>query len=194
VNRLVILLSALLAMTFADSAGAQAPLPGARTGLEQVRHLYYEAVQSEGAIRRGLAEVERQRAHARDENARATLTAYVGAFTLLRAKHGAWPPDRLRHTRRGLATLDSLIAAHPAHAEARYLRLMSCYYLPRILGRGWSVREDFAHLARLLPGVRGQYPPELYRAIVQFVLQNGHPSPEQRAALEASLHASLGDA
>lgn len=193
-KRIVLLLTALLAMTFADSAGAQAPLPGARTGLEQVRHLYYEAIQSERAIPRGLAEVERQRTHTRDAGARATLTAYVGAFTLLRAKHGAWPPDRLRHTRRGLATLDSLIAAHPDHAEARYLRLMSCYYLPRILGRGWSVREDFASLSRLLPGVRGDYPPDLYQAIVRFVLENGHPSPEQRAALEASLHASLGDA
>lgn len=192
-TRLVPLLFALLAMTFSDSAGAQAPHPGARTGLEQVRHLYYEAIQSERAIPRGLAEVERQRTHTRDANARATLTAYVGAFTLLRAKHGAWPPDRLRHTRNGLATLDSLIREHPDHAEARYLRLMSCYYLPRILGRGWSVREDFAQLARLLPGLRGEYPPDLYRAIVQFVLQNGHPSPEQRAALEASLHASLAD-
>jgi hypothetical protein len=191
VRRIAILLSAILLMTFADDAGAQAPHPGARTGLDQVRHLYYEAVQSEGAIARGLAEVERQRAATRDETVRATLTAYVGAFTLLRAKHGVWPPDRLRHTRDGLAVLDSLIAAHPAHAEARYLRLMSCYYLPRILGRGWSVRDDFAALARLLPGVRAEYPPDLYRAIVQFVLQNGRPTGEQRAALEASLRASL---
>lgn len=193
-KRTVLLLSALLLMTIADSAGAQAPMPGARTGLAQVRHLYYEAVQSERSIGRGLAEVERQRAHTQDAHARATLTAYVGAFTLLRAKHGTWPPDRLRHTRRGLATLDSLITEHPRHAEARYLRLMSCYYLPRILGRGWSVRDDFAALSRLLPGVRGEYPPDLYQAIVRFVLENGQPSPEQRAALEASLHASLGDA
>lgn len=190
-RRAALLVSALLAMTFADLADAQAPPPGARTGLDQVRHLYYEAVQSERAIARGLAEVERQRAGTRDERVRATLTAYVGAFTLLRAKHGVWPPDRLRHTRDGLAVLDSLITEHPDHAEARYLRLMSCYYLPRILGRGWSVRDDFAALARLLPAVRGQYPPDLYRAIVQFVLQNGRPTHEQRAALEAALRASL---
>lgn len=189
-RRIAILAAALLGMALADDAGAQAPHPAARTGLEQVRHLYYEAVQSQAAIARGLAEVERQRAHTDDAHVRATLAAYVGAFTLLRAKHGVWPPDRLRHTRDGLAVLDSLIAAHPRHAEARYLRLMSCYYLPRILGRGWSVREDFAALARLLPSVRGQVPPDLYRAIVQFVLQNGRATREQRAALEASLRAS----
>lgn len=186
-RRAVLFAAVLLGMAAADPAGAQAPHPGARTGVDQVRHLYYEAVQSEGAIARGLAEVERQRAATRDEAVRATLTAYVGAFTLLRAKHGVWPPDRLRHTRAGLAVLDSLIAAHPEHAEARYLRLMSCYYLPRILGRGWSVREDFAGLARLLPSVRGQVPPDLYGAITRFVLDNGTPTRDQRAALEASL-------
>ncbi len=173
-------------ITFADDAAAQAPPPGARTGLELVRHLYLNAVESERAIPRGMAEVDRQRTTARG-NVDATLAAYRGAFTLLRAKHGSWPPDRLRHTRDGLAVLDSVIAEHPDHAEARYLRLMSCFYLPRILGRGWSVRDDFAALSRLLPSVHEQYPPELYRAIVDFVLKNGQPSTAQRAALQASL-------
>jgi hypothetical protein len=174
-------------MMFADDAAAQAPSPGARSGLELVRHLYMDAVESERTIPRGIAEVDRQRSTARDGNVTATLAAYRGAFTLLRAKHGTWPPDRLRHTHRGLAVLDSVIAAHPDHAEARYLRLMSCYYLPRILGRGWSVRDDFSALARLLPGIRTEYPPELYHAIAQFVLRNGSPTSAQRAALQASL-------
>jgi hypothetical protein len=187
VKRIAILLSALLMINLADEAAAQAPPPGARTGLELVRHLYMDAVESGGAIPRGVAEVDRQRATTHDATTTATLAAYRGAFTLLRAKHGSWPPDRLRHTRQGLAVLDSIIAAHPEHAEARYLRLMSCFYLPRILGRGWSVRDDFAALARLLPGVRHQYPPELYRAIVDFVLQHGQPTSAQRAALQASL-------
>lgn len=186
-KRIVLLAAAFLAMTFADDAAAQAPPPGARSGLELVRHLYMDAVESGRAIPRGMAEVDRQRALARDANLAATLAAYRGAFTLLRAKHGTWPPDRLRHTRDGLAVLDSLVAEHPDHAEARYLRLMSCYYLPRILGRGGSVRDDFAALSRLLPSVRTQYPPEVYAAIVDFVLRNGHPSPAQRAALQASL-------
>ena len=174
-------------MMFADDAALQTPPPGARSGLELVRHLYMDAVESERAIPRGISEVDRQRSAARDGKVAATLAAYRGAFTLLRAKHGTWPPDRLRHTRRGLAVLDSVIAAHPEHAEARYLRLMSCYYLPRILGRGWSVRDDFAALARLLPAIRTEYPPELYHAIVQFVLRNGSPTPAQRAALQAAL-------
>lgn len=181
------LAAALLAP--AVHAEAQAPSPAEIQG---VRQLYGEALTSERAIPRGLAEVERLRAVTRDPHALATLTAYRGAFTVLRAKHGVWPPDRLRHTRNGLAVLDGVVAAHPRHAEARYLRLMSCYYLPGIFGRGWSVRDDFAALARLLPSGRGDYPPDLYQAIVRFVMEHGHPSPEQRAALQASLGAADG--
>jgi hypothetical protein len=88
----------------------------------------------------------------------ATLTAYEGALATLRAKHALWPPRKLQHLRAGLAVLDATIEAHPEHAEARYLRLMSCYYLPSILGRGGSVQEDFAALARLLPGAPGPVP------------------------------------
>jgi hypothetical protein len=173
----------------AAAARAQAPPP---SGMETVRRLYLEAVSSERAIPRGLAEVERLRQGARGEHVEATLAAYTGAFTVLRAKHGVWPPDRVRHIRGGLATLDSVVAANPRHAEARYLRLMSCYYLPGIFGRGASVRDDFAALARLLPSVRGDYPPDLYAAIVRFVMEHGQPSPEQRSALQASLDAADG--
>jgi hypothetical protein len=186
--RLGALLLAALLMTI--PAAAQPPPTPAE--IQGVRQVYGEALSSERAIPRGLAEVERLRHRSRGAHATATLAAYRGAFTVLRAKHGMWPPDRLRHTRNGLAVLDSVVAANPAHAEARYLRLMSCYYLPRLFGRGWSVREDFAALARLLPSVRGDYPPDLYQAIVRFVMEHGHPSPEQRAALQASLGAADG--
>jgi hypothetical protein len=188
----LLMVMAMLTVPFATPVEAQAPNPP-RSGIEEVRRLYGEAVRSERAIGAGLAEVERMRIGpaGRDASTGATLSAYTGAFIVLRAKHGIWPPDRLRNVRTGLAVLDSVVAAHPDHAEARYLRLMSCYYLPGLFGRGWSVRDDFAALSRLLPRVRAQYPAELYQVIVRFVLQNGRPSPEQRAALEASLHASL---
>ena len=188
----LLMVMAMLTVPFATQVEAQAPA-ASRSGIEEVRRLYGDAVRSERAIGRGLAEVERMRLSpaGRDAAMSATLSAYTGAFIVLRAKHGFWPPDRLRHVRTGLAVLDSVVAAHPSHAEARYLRLMSCYYLPGLFGRNGSVRDDFAALSRLLPGVRTQYPAELYQVIVQFVLRNGRPSPEQRDALEASLRASL---
>lgn len=169
-----------------------APARATDDPVEPIRRYYLEAVDDPRAIDRGLAAVEEvhARGEARPGSVReGLLTAYRGAFVTLRAKHGHWPPARLRHLDQGLELLDAMAVAHPDHAEIRYLRLMSCYYLPGILGRGWSVREDFAALARLLPGARERHPPELYRAIVEFVLANGEIRETDRAVLEATLSA-----
>lgn len=165
-------------------------MPDERVDLTKLRDLYLRSVRESDAIREGLGEIDQLRASARvAEGSRldATLDAYRGALMTLRAKHAAWPPDKLRHLNRGLAVLDATIRAHPDHAEARYLRLMSCYYLPGILGRGRSVRDDFAALARLLPTVRDEYPRELYGAIARFVVDRGRLPADEVRALEATL-------
>src|SRR5690606_1683873 len=102
------------------------------------RALYLAGVEEESAVEEGLREAERLRARpagtvAAEEGA--LVEAYRGALVTLRAKHGVWPPARLRHMDEGLAVLDSVVAEHPDLAEVRSLRLMSCYYLPAILGR-----------------------------------------------------------
>jgi hypothetical protein len=166
-----------------------------RVDLTHLRDLYLQSVRDSRAIARGMDEIERVRARAGVQAGTpldATLTAYRGALVTLRAKHAFWPAQKLRYLREGLAILDATIAAHPEHAEARYLRLMSCYYLPGILGRGGSVRDDFAALGRLLPIVRAQYPPPLYEAIARFVVERGRLPAAERRALEDSL--KRGDA
>lgn len=181
-----LLLSLVLA---APAAGQADPLP-------RIRQAYYAAVQDEAALGPAMQELRELRSTGRiraGSSLDAALGAYRGALITLRAKHGTWPPTRLRHLRRGLAVMDSVAAKYPDHPEVRYLRLMSCYYLPGILGRGWSVREDFAALARLLPAARGDYPPDLYAAITRFVLEHGRLAAAQRRTLEAAL-ASAGDA
>jgi len=160
--------------------------------LAPLRELWLASVKDDRAVARALDEVERIRARAEPAAGSAlgaTLAAYEGALATLRARHAAWPPAKLRHLREGLAVLDRTVEAHPEHAEVRYLRLMSCYYLPGIFGRGGSVRADFAALARLLPGVRGEYPPAVHAAITRFVVERGRLAPEQRRALEDALPA-----
>jgi hypothetical protein len=157
--------------------------------LGPLRQAWLAAVSDGGAIPRGLEEIERIRGGgvAAGSELDATLTAYRGALLTLQAKHAAWPPRKLRYLREGLALLDGAVAASPGAAEVRYVRLMSCYYLPSFFGRRGSVREDFAALARLLPQVRARYPAELYGAIARFVVEKGRLEPEQRRALEATL-------
>jgi len=163
--------------------------------LERLRSLYLAAVEDERAVEAGLREAARLRARPSGEapgREAAKVEAYRGALVTLRAKHALWPPTRLRHLDEGLAVLVSVVAAHPDVAEIRSLRLMSCFYLPSLLGRKWSVREDFAALARLLPDAREGYPPEGYRAIVAFVLAEGDPGPAERERLERALEEGDG--
>lgn len=189
-------LAAMLPMPTPLAAAANPHHPAAflamdeRVDLEPLRELYLASVRDGDAIPRGMDEIRRLRARgsvAAGSPLDATLTAYEGALVTLKAKHAFWPAQKLRYLRQGLTILDRTVAAHPEHAEARYLRLMSCYYLPGILGRSGSVRDDFAALARLLPAVRPQYPRPLYEAIVRFVLEKGRVDPHARRALEASL-------
>lgn len=182
--------------TLHTEGAAQAIAAGSASPLDSLRALYYAAVQEERAIPRGLQAVDSLRQSgtvAPGGPLEGILLAYEGGLITLRAKHGFWPPDRLRHLRDGLALLDQAVELHPEVAEVRYLRLMSCYYLPGIIGRRRSVLDDFAALARLLPAARSDHPPELYRAIVTFVLEHGEPTEQERAALQGALEGSRGE-
>ncbi len=150
--------------------------------IERVRALFLQSVSEEAAIERGqqlLASVPG------DEDPR--LEAYGAMFSIMRAKHVFWPGRKMHYLNEGLPVLDRLVEAHPDHVEIRYLRLMGCYYLPRILGRGWSVDEDFRQLARLLPGAREAFPEKMYGEMVTFVRENGDLAGAERERLARAL-------
>ncbi len=113
------------------------------------------------------------------------LRAYEGAFLALRAKHGSWPPSRIRDVRAGFRLMDRAVEEAPDQAAVRYIRLMSGFYLPGFFGRGDEVDADLAALVRLLPGARDEFPGGLYPEVVAFVLEHGDPDPARRATLEA---------
>ena len=110
--------------------------------------------------------------------------AYGAALVVLKAKHAFWPHRKMHFLREGLPVLDRLVEQHPRHVEIRYLRLLSCYYLPGFLRRKKSVQEDFAALARLLPSARSSFEPGLYRQMVRFVLEKGAIAEGDRARLQ----------
>jgi hypothetical protein len=83
--------------------------------------------------------------------------------------------------------MDSAVEQDPGAADLRYLRLMSGFYLPGILGRGDEVERDLDALARLLPQSRDRFPIAIFPEVVKFVLENGDPAPDQRRTLEGLL-------
>jgi len=111
-------------------------------------------------------------------------SAYKGALHVVASKHALWPPDKLDFLKTAQPLLDNAVTRSPMQIEIRYLRLMSCYYLPFFFGRAWSVREDLSALALLLPKVGTEYPPGLIVKITSFVLENAHElSTDQKKAL-----------
>lgn len=156
---------------------------------ERLRNLYFLSVADEkwlGAAGQNLLWLERRDAIGSD-----LRNAYKGAFDVVRAKHALWPPSKLDFLKRAEPLLDSAAARSPDDIEVRYLRLMSCYYLPFFFGRSWSVKSDFDALARLLPTAGGTLPPGLLSTVSKFVLdKHGSLTPTQRTKLQATHEAS----
>lgn len=145
---------------------------------EQLRAYYLAGVEDEMALARGLLLAETAL------NPSETVKAYHAALTILHAKHAFWPPRKMRYLNAGLPVLDALVKNHANHVEIRYLRLLSCYYLPRFLGRTDTVTEDAGVLARLLPEAGGDFPRPLFTDMVRFVSSIEMLSDVERRPLE----------
>lgn len=155
--------------------------------IQRIDVLYLMGVDDEACVERGLLSLDdlearfgEQLAH---ENLDSRVRALRGALITLRAKHAFWPHHKLGHVNEGMAILDDAVADQPESAPIRYLRLMSGFYLPGILGRADEVETDLHALARLLPHARNEFPPDLYPVIVEFVLEHGRLTGDERFAL-----------
>jgi hypothetical protein len=116
-----------------------------------------------------------------------TLEAYRGALQVVRAKHARWPPNKLKHLRRGSEILDALVAESPENLEVRYLRLASYLFLPSFLKREDAVASDMGILAAELADRPEAFSPTMYGAVAQFLLENGDLNEEARARIRATL-------
>jgi 15-cis-phytoene synthase len=150
-------------------ADAAAPVPH-RGAIDRVRELYFAAVDDAGVIdhaHAALAEARTDTPAAGPGDA--LLLAYDGAFIMLRAKHGTWPPARLRAVREGLERLDAAVVLAPADVEVRYLRLVNTHFLPGFFGRRDTARADLDAVTVLLPGAAETLPEALRDVIAAFV-------------------------
>ena len=151
-----------------------APERAPGVAIQRLRTLYLLAIEDEERI----AEADRFRlAFGREavvpdsEGGAAVVEAYGGALEVLRAKHAFWPNTRMRHLRAGLSELDAAVERHPRAVEIRYLRLVSTAFLPGILGRSGTAREDLAVVAHLLPGTVEVFPARTFEAMAATVLE-----------------------
>lgn len=158
------------------------------TELERLRAMYFLSVEDRswvGSAWELLENLEGRLTEGAPEGV--ILEAYRGALEVVRAKHARWPPTKLSHLREGVGILDRLVEEEPVNLEVRYLRLVSCYYLPFFFKREESVREDFRVLVAELPRHPEAFSPAVYRGVVEFVLDKGEPAERDRALLREAV-------
>lgn len=182
------LCAALLGVCYdADAQDMGGPFPSeflTNGDLESIRSLYLQSAVDERLIDSAFVLVNALPEQARDTP---LIEAYDGALTVMKAKHAFWPRKRLGFVKEGLRVLDATVTSDPTNAEIRYLRLISCYYLPRLFGRGWSVAEDLTVLSENVRELKGIVDSEFYEMLVRFVLENAEIGADVRADLLVEL-------
>jgi hypothetical protein len=156
--------------------------------LERIRAMYFLSVEEKDWANRtkdSLRAIREDISEGTEEEI--VSQAYRGALEVVRAKHARWPGNKLKHFNRGADILDGLIGRQPANLEIRYLRLASYMFLPFFLRRDDSVVSDLEMLVTDLPDHPEAFSPAVYRAVVQFVLENGDLDEADRNRLQGAL-------
>jgi hypothetical protein len=156
--------------------------------LERIRAMYFLSVEEKDWANRtkdSLRAIRKDISEGTEEEI--TSQAYRGALEVVRAKHARWPGNKLKHLNRGAEILDGLIEREPSNLEVRYLRLASYMFLPFFLRRDDSVASDLDMLVADLPDHPEAFSPAVYRAVVQFVLDNGELEQADKDRLRGAL-------
>jgi hypothetical protein len=159
--------AALRSLNEADSLGVTLP------AVERLDLLYLVAAEKEPWVDTLQAELDERLAGVGTPADSTLALGYLGALEVLRAKHGTWPPSRIKWVRRGVGRLDGLVQDHPTDVHLRYLRTVSTLFLPGFMGRGEEARSDMERLAELLSEAGKDLEPYLRGRVAGFVLEYG---------------------
>lgn len=75
------------------------------------------------------------------------VVAYTGAATLLKALHASLL-EKAGLAHEGLAMEDKAVAQAPHNLEVRFVRGVTCYRLPKLMGRADMASSDLAYVAQ----------------------------------------------
>ena len=186
----VVLLGALLLAATAGSADATSPeaayLGADRALLEEVRAGFKASTKS-AAITAELIALMDGRLPADPADWPAIFQAYRASLEGLVGKHSHKPWNKYVRVKAALARFAGLVEAHPESIEIRGLRFAFFYQIPKLFDVRPLALEDRAVLADLL--LRREDPtvtPAYCREMAEWILQNGHPRPDERKKLEGA--------
>lgn len=147
-----------------------------KSSLEKVRRLFYQSVEAPDSINRAmilLSEI------AWDEVREGLALTYQGALTTLKGKFAKMPLRKYRLVMDGLSLMDQGIEKSAGNIEARFVRGMTCFYLPFFFDRKQTAREDFRVIVQLMDRYYPDYPEDLIRNVIDFLLENAGLTEEE---------------
>lgn len=145
------------------------------TSLSQVRSLYQRASEEEKAGKKLLKLTEEYD----EENP--VFLGYYGAAHMMMAKHVINPFSKMSHFNKGKKLYTRAIGSAPENIELRFLRFAVQSEAPGFLGYKENLEEDKNFL---LSHIQKVSDPELYKMIVEYLLDSKSLSTSEKEKLE----------
>jgi hypothetical protein len=157
--------------------------PEAET-VNQIRKLFYEAVESE----KKLEELENFFGKNFTEKAliyHPSLLAYTGAIDALKAKHAFNPFTKFSRIISSLNTLERAVNREPNNLEIRFIRFSILHNLPGFLGYGKERNDDIIVIVSQLANKDYiKYDLKLQKNVIEFMLDSERLNASQTVQLK----------
>lgn len=139
------------------------------TLLVQGRTLFYESIEESDRIDKAIQLFNEI---GEDEIYIGIAQTYLGALTALKGKYAFFPIKKYRLVLKGLEMMDAGVSLTPDNIEARFIRGMTCFYLPFFFKRKGTAVEDFNDILQQLQKSYHQYDSDMVINVTSFFLEN----------------------
>lgn len=147
----------------------------------RARKLFYQSVEQADSIEKAIRLFKEIQTKKADEGIALT---YIGALTALKGKFAFLPVTKYRRVLQGLALMDRGVKTSPDDIEARFIRGMTCFYLPFFFNRKQTAREDFRHIVRRLNTEFDHYNTDMIMNVTDFLLEHAELNTEEMLRIE----------
>jgi 5'(3')-deoxyribonucleotidase len=142
----------------------------------QARQLFYQSVEDAQTIEKAILLF---RKIGQEKACKGLALTYIGALTALRGKYAFSPIAKYRHVLNGLRLMDQGIAKSRDNIEARFIRGMTCFYLPFFFNRKKTAQNDFRTIVKQLHKEYHLYDAQLIMNVTDFLLEQADLNTEE---------------
>jgi hypothetical protein len=154
------------------------------TTLNQIRKIYYQAVEDEGKID-VLSELIKEKFSQNPGTYPPVILAYYGSLDALRAKHAFWPFSKMSYLSSSMNILKKAISEDPNNLEIRFIRFSILDHVPGFLGYGDELNSDLQVILKLLAENNFEHlEGDIQKGIIEYMLRCGRLNKEQVSLLK----------